>query len=176
MSRISIVVAAVGIALICGAAGLVVNAGTSGNDDASARAALHAGDAAFRDGMFHGRLQAQRGENPHFDTGRWSRDSDRQSFVAGYQDGYMEEQGGDAITATHGMEQLGYREGLDEGTQDRRNGRAFRLSPDYARAGSSVEDRRNYVQGYASGYQLSYYGKQEVTDTLVIRPTFSTQR
>ena len=175
MSRISIVMAVVGIALICGAAGVVVNAGTSGNDEASARTALYAGNAAFRDGMFHGHLQAQRGENPHLDAGRWSRDSDRQLFVAGYQDGYIQEQGGDAITVAHGMEQLGYREGLDEGAQDRRNGRVFRLSPNYARAGSSVEDRRTYLQGYASGYQLSYYGKQEVTDALVIRPAFSTQ-
>ena len=170
------VVVAAGIASALGAAGVVVNAGSRGSDDVSARTALHAGDAAFRDGMFHGRLQAQRGEKPRLESGRWSRDSDRQSFVAGYQDGYMQEQQANAITVAHGTEQLGYREGLGDGAQDRRKGKAFRLLPNNAKAGSGEEDRRNYVQGYANGYQLSYYGKQEVTDALVIRPTFSTQR
>jgi hypothetical protein len=173
MSRISIV--AVGIALIGGAAAVVMNGGTRGNGDASVRTAVHAGDVAFRDGMFHGRLQAQRGETPHLTAGRWSRDSDRQLFVAGYQEGYMQERG-QAITVSPGAEQLGYREGLEEGTQDRRSGRAFRLSPDAAKAGPRVQDRQNYAQGYASGYQLSYYGTQEVTDALVIRPTLAAER
>ncbi len=38
------------------------------------------------------------------------------------------------------------------------------------------QDRQNYAQGYASGYQLSYYGTQEVTDALVIRPTLAAER
>jgi hypothetical protein len=144
-------------------------------EDVYAFDALHAGDVAFRDGMFHGRLQAQRGETPHLTAGRWSRDSDRQLFVAGYQEGYMQERG-QAITVSQGAEQLGYREGLEEGTQDRRSGRAFRLSPDAAKAGPRVQDRQNYAQGYASSYQLSYYGTQEVTDALVIRPTLAAER
>ena len=32
------------------------------------------------------------------------------------------------------------------------------------------------AQGYASGYQLSFYGAQEVTDALVIRPTPAAER
>src|ERR1700730_19177649 len=102
MSRISIV--AVGIALIGGAAGVVMNGGTQGNGDVSVTN-LHAGDVAFRDGMFHGRLQAQRGETPHLSAGRWSRDSDRQLFVAGYQEGYMQERG-QAITVSQGATKL----------------------------------------------------------------------
>jgi hypothetical protein len=61
---------------------------------------------------------------------------------------------GQAITVSHGAEQLGYREGLEEGAQDRRSGRAFRLSPDAAKAGPRVKDRERYAQGYASGYQF----------------------
>jgi hypothetical protein len=152
-----------------------MNGGGRGKGDASARIALHAGDAAFRDGMFHGRLQAQRGESPHVNAGRWSRDSDRQLFVAGYQEGYTQERG-QAITVSHGAEQRGYREGLEQGAQDRQSGRVFRLSPDHVKGGSRVEDRDNYAEGYASGYQLSYYGTQEVTDALVIRPTFAVQQ
>ena len=83
---------------------------------------------------------------------------------------------GQAITVSQGAEQLGYREGLEEGAQDRRSGRAFRLSPDATKAGPSLKDRQNYTQGYASGYQLSYYGTQEVTDALVIRPTLAAER
>ena len=159
----------VGIALFGVAAGLIMNRATGVNGEVSGRTALHSEDAAYRDGMFHGRLQAQRGQSPRLNTGRWSRDSDRQSFVAGYQQGYTHERG-QAITVSHGVEQLGYREGLEHGAQDRRSGRVFRLSPDYAKAGSRAEDRGNYTQGYASGYQLAYYGTQEVTEALVITP------
>src|SRR5437868_10052613 len=41
-------------------------------------------DAAFRDGLFIGRLDAQSGRQPHLASGRWQSDSDRRSFVTGY--------------------------------------------------------------------------------------------
>ena len=47
-------------------------------------------DAAFRDGLYLGRLAAESGREPHVAVGRWSRAEDRSSFTAGYQRGYSE--------------------------------------------------------------------------------------
>ncbi len=47
-------------------------------------------EAAYRDGLYHARLQAQRGEEPHVAVGRWQRVADRDLFVAGFRDGYAE--------------------------------------------------------------------------------------
>jgi hypothetical protein len=47
-------------------------------------------DGAFRDGLFIGRLTAETGLPSRPPVGRWSNDSDRVSFVAGYQHGYNE--------------------------------------------------------------------------------------
>ena len=46
--------------------------------------------AAFRDGLYLGRLAAQRGEEPHISEGRWSNQADRVLFTAGYAQGYDE--------------------------------------------------------------------------------------
>jgi hypothetical protein len=54
---------------------------------------------------------------------------------------------------------------------------AYSVSPIRApKAGPRLKDRQNYAQDYASGYQLSFYGAQEVTDALVIRPTLAAER
>jgi hypothetical protein len=45
-------------------------------------------NAAFRDGLYLGRLAAERGAEPHFASGRWATLEDRSSFTAGYQRGY----------------------------------------------------------------------------------------
>ena len=50
--------------------------------------AATATDGAFRDGLYLGGLAAQRGEEPRIAEGRWSSQSDRASFTAGYQQGY----------------------------------------------------------------------------------------
>jgi hypothetical protein len=47
-------------------------------------------DGAFRDGLFMGKLAAERGEAMHPLPGRWSADADRISFVKGYQRGYSD--------------------------------------------------------------------------------------
>jgi opacity protein-like surface antigen len=49
-----------------------------------------ASDAAFRDGLYVGKLAAEAGRPLHAPAGRWSRDADRTSFVAGFQRGYNE--------------------------------------------------------------------------------------
>jgi hypothetical protein len=45
-------------------------------------------DAAYRDGLFLGRFDANQGRAAHMCVGRWSSEADRDSFVAGYKAGY----------------------------------------------------------------------------------------
>ena len=49
-------------------------------------------DAAFRDGLYLGKLDAKSGRKAHLSVGRWSTARDHASFVAGYQQGYQEVQ------------------------------------------------------------------------------------
>lgn len=46
-----------------------------------------AGDAAYRDGLFLGRLDAQAGRVHRACVGRWSTGVDREAFALGYADG-----------------------------------------------------------------------------------------
>ncbi len=54
--------------------------------------ANEATDAAFRDGLYQGKLAAERGREPRPSSGygRWHSDQDLASFVAGYQQGYAQ--------------------------------------------------------------------------------------
>lgn len=45
-------------------------------------------NAAFRDGLYLGKLAAEDGAQPHVASGRWATVEDRSSFTAGYQRGY----------------------------------------------------------------------------------------
>jgi hypothetical protein len=47
-------------------------------------------DGAYRDGLYIGRLVAERGLPPRPPTGRWSKGEDRKSFAAGYWLAYNE--------------------------------------------------------------------------------------
>jgi hypothetical protein len=49
-----------------------------------------AANGAFRDGLFVGKLAAERGEAMHPLSGRWTAEGDRISFIAGYQRGYRD--------------------------------------------------------------------------------------
>ena len=46
-------------------------------------------DAAYRDGLFQGRLAAERGAAGRPSVGRWSGDEERAHFTRGYQQGYL---------------------------------------------------------------------------------------
>jgi hypothetical protein len=54
--------------------------------------AIRATDAAFSDGLYLGKLDAESGRKQHLSIGRWSAAKDRASFVAGYQQGYEQAQ------------------------------------------------------------------------------------
>jgi hypothetical protein len=49
-----------------------------------------ANGAAFRDGLFQGKLAVQHGAAKNPATGRWNSEADRASFAAGYQQGFDE--------------------------------------------------------------------------------------
>ncbi len=138
---------------------------TKANDSAHA-------SAAFRDGMYQARRAVERGEKPHLTAGRWSRELDRRAFVAGYQQAYSEALGQDGITISPGVEQTGYRDGLEAGSQDRETGQSFQTRARLDEHGGSA-DNDAYREAYSTGYQLAYYGNQEVQNAMVIRPVAS---
>ncbi len=47
-------------------------------------------NGAFRDGLYLGRLAAERGMAPRVARGRWATAEDQASFTAGYERGYKE--------------------------------------------------------------------------------------
>jgi hypothetical protein len=47
-------------------------------------------NGAFRDGLYLGRLSAERGIAPRVARGRWATAEDQASFTAGYERGYKE--------------------------------------------------------------------------------------
>jgi len=139
--------------------GLTVAQGTTPKLDES--------NSAYRDGEFQARLAAENGQKPHLSSGRWSKDTDRRAYVAGYQQAYLQALGEDGITVPQGIEQAGYRDGLEAGAQDRQNDQAPRLS------GLTLDGNEAYREAYSTGYQLAYYGEQQVQNALVIRPVVS---
>ena len=50
--------------------------------------AAQASNAAFRDGLYEGKLHAKVEQEPRLSVGRWRTQADRDSFIAGYKQGY----------------------------------------------------------------------------------------
>ena len=59
--------------------------GQVGNDAATPKI-----DAAFRDGLYLGKLDAEQGRAAHVTSGRWARADDRVSFAVGYRRAFDE--------------------------------------------------------------------------------------
>ena len=137
------------------------------------------GDAAFRDGLFQGRLDAEQGRKQHLSTGRWNGDADRRSFVSGYLQAYREMSGGVASEEEPRVWQLieerGFRDGMKDGLQQRRNSKRSQpnATENYRRAdqgysnssGDLNQYRRLYREAYCTGYQQGYYGEPQQTET-----------
>jgi len=131
-------------------------------------------DAAFRDGLFLARLDAEQGRKPHLTSGRWSTDADRRSFVSGYLQAYREMQTG-AASERLGPSQLaaqrGYRDGITDGLQQRGRLGSFRAhaTEKYQKADRGYSDnngdlnqyKQAYREAYCNGYQLAYYRETE---------------
>jgi hypothetical protein len=130
-------------------------------------------DAAFRDGLFLGRQDAEHGRKPHLSTGRWNLEADRRLFVSGYIKAFGEMFGGagDEPQAWQRAEQRGYRDGITDGFKQRRGSKQFqvRASENYARADGGYSGRMGdvsrhkqfYREAYCAGYQQGYYGGEE---------------
>jgi len=130
------------------------------------------GDAAFRDGLYQSKLDAEAGRRWHLTTGRWSADQDRRSFVLGYLAGRSQTGSvratADPAASPATAEEIGYRDGIADGTQDLRSCQPFHLQKKdnylQAKNGHSEKDGDQdhhellYRDAYAEGYQEAYYG------------------
>ena len=135
-------------------------------------------DAAFRDGLFLARLDAEHGRKPHLTSGRWSIDADRRSFVSAYLQAYREMQGGAASEQLGSSElaaQRGYRDGIADGLQQRYRSGSFQANAteNYQKAGRGYSDssgdlseyEQAYRDAYCNGYQQAYYSETENIET-----------
>jgi hypothetical protein len=131
-------------------------------------------DAAFRDGLFLARLDAEHGRKPHLSSGRWSTDADRRSFVTAYLQAYREMQGGAAseqLISSQPASQRGYRDGITDGLQQRGRFGSFRANATerYQKADRGYSDsngglneyKQSYREAYCNGYQQAYYRETE---------------
>lgn len=82
MERIFAILLAIGI---FATASTMITRVQSNSDTSNVKRAT---DAAYRDGLFLGQLDATQGRAAHISIGRWSSPADRESFAAGYQAGY----------------------------------------------------------------------------------------
>jgi hypothetical protein len=86
--KISVYISLVVIPLGAATGGLVRKAGHA--KQVSSVEATQETDAAFRDGFYLGRLDAEDARKVRPSIGRWNDPKDRASFLAGYQRGYEE--------------------------------------------------------------------------------------
>jgi hypothetical protein len=142
-------------------------------------------DAAFRDGLFQGRLDAEHGRKQHLASGRWNLDADRRLFVAGYLQGYRDTSGRGASEqpeVSQLTEQKGYRDGVTDGLQQLRESKRFapNTTPNYKgvdrgyldSSGGLSQYKQVYREAYCNGYQVGYYGEPDriATAELAIAP------
>lgn len=114
--------------------------------------AENAASGPFRDGLFQAKLDHQLGRKPHFRTGRWTSNSDRAAFLAGYQ------QVSAPFHADSVTESEAFRRGVNDGAEARDSQRPFSLK---AKLSDSVEPvaatKTDASLSYVDGYQLGYY-------------------
>lgn len=123
-------------------------------------------DAAFRDGVYLGQRDAQSGSKPSPLKSRWSSESDRRSFAAGYFRGYMAAPAS-ARWVPQPIDNKGFEEGRRDGISDRENSMSFDLQSkekfrDPARGCADTQSdlntcARQYREAYVIGYQHGYY-------------------
>ena len=77
------------LALFAGTAGMLQTSRTNPLPAMHDETGLN-NSAAFRDGLYLGRLAAKSGDQGRVAIGRWSAESDRALFKAGFQRGYYE--------------------------------------------------------------------------------------
>ena len=147
------------------------------------RAVNNPSDAAFRDGLFQGRLDAERSRKPHLSIGRWNVDTDRRSFVSGYLRAYGEVYARTASAPPRAWQpavQRGLRDGMADGLQQSRESKRSQpaATENYKRAdrdysysdGDLSQYRRLYREAYCTGYQQGYYSEPEKMEAAKFSP------
>jgi hypothetical protein len=173
MKRLSLYVFA--IALTLGVAASLLTGVAARSTQSASSQIYKATNAAFRDGLYVGKLDAAQGNRPHVGSGRWGADQDRRAYVAGYQRGYNQilQSIASKMSSPQLAETAGYRDGIVDGTMDRRAAKPFRVTKtdNYRSAIRGVADvesdqersRQAYRKAYANGYQEAYYGREHAT-------------
>jgi hypothetical protein len=130
-------------------------------------------EAAFRDGLFQARLDAQNGRKPHIASGRWNAERDRALFITGYEQGYREffKSHSGKLAEPNAAELAGHRDGMLDGARHRKASQPFQVdkTDNYRNIGAgsleansdSENYKRDYRQAYSTGYQRGYYSQQE---------------
>src|ERR1700686_1794739 len=134
-----------------------------------------AAHAAFRDGLYQGRLDIGEGRKPHPAIGRWSSAGGRASFFAGYRRGYRPSSesalGRMAGPSVAELAAAGYRDGMLDGSWRRGASQPFQAeqTTNYRGAGAAYlgatvtpdEFKHFYREGYMNGYQHAYFVQPE---------------
>jgi hypothetical protein len=131
-------------------------------------------DAAFRDGAYVARLDAQSGRKPRLMSGRWNANSDRAMFIVGYEQSYQQSAlSEEKSPRADAAEVAGYLDGMADGAADGASSHAFRsektanyLNARQDAAPSAAEAatfREEYRGAYANGYQQGYYANQSAS-------------
>jgi hypothetical protein len=131
--------------------------------------------AAYRDGWQLGNKAARYGNKPHVLVGRWATETDRGLFAAGYFHGYIKD--GMAVAPVtwkpDAADQKGFEDGKLAGAEDRQRARPFSVQSrtEYRKAlnengttNRADESQTRYLQGFALGYQHTYYGVEAAVD------------
>ena len=140
-------------------------------------------DAAFRDGLFQGRLDAERSRRQHLSIGRWNVDADRRSFAAGYLQAYREmyaRAASEPPRAWQPAERRGFRDGMADGLQQGKESKRSQpaATENYKRADRGYSDSDGglnqykgvYREAYCTGYQEGYYGEPDKIETAKFSP------
>jgi hypothetical protein len=130
-------------------------------------------DAAFYDGEFQAKVDADNGRKPRIQSGRWMTDGDRALFIAGYEQAYrhLAADRPGSLGPLDAAELAGYRDGMRDGERQRKAMQAFRVQRTemFMNAGQEASEanavsesyKRDYRRGYANGYQVGYYSAAE---------------
>jgi hypothetical protein len=134
-------------AVLAGAA-VVVKTKTVADISQGSMNGARSASVAFRDGMYLGKLAAQKGEPQHVAVARWAFDRDRESFASGYAQGYsanLLQAGVVEAQSTNGA----FRDGLYLGKLDARQGNGQHIA---SGRWSTGQDRASFMDGYNRAY------------------------
>jgi hypothetical protein len=135
------------LAVLAGAAVVVKTKSITNMSQASINDARST-SVAFRDGMYLGKLAAQKGEPQHIAVARWAFDADRESFAAGYTQGYSANLLQAGVVKTQSANGA-FRDGLYLGELDAKQGNGQHIA---SGRWSRGEDRASFVDGYNRAY------------------------